>query len=217
MRSNTIGIDFGRTATVAYLCDGVWPACRWRCIGDGQRARIPNAVDGAGRWASAAVAAGAPDLNAGYANLTDEPWLDSKAAYGFWENLGRRLTAFLGRVEPVPESGYRVVIALHTVDFATTAQSMQALCCRDAIASFDGAVCVPAHRAVLCRWMPESPDNEARRLTAVIVCVGDTLTSVSAYEIERCEEGLPRVVRCGAPIALDATRAMEKPAIPWPG
>lgn len=199
MTANAIGIDFGRTATVICLRDGAWPARHLRCIGDGQRGRIPNAADGSGRWASAAVVAAAPDLDAGYFTLSEKPWLEGKAPCVFWENLGRRLSSFLGRVKPVPKNGYRVVIAPQAIDFAATTQSIQSMCHQDAVSGLDEAIFVPTQRAVLCRWILEQPRGETRRLTVAVVCVGDTLTTVGAYDVELGDAVPPQIVRCGMP------------------
>src|ERR1700722_18382953 len=136
---STIGIDFGRTATVAFLCDGQWPGCHWRMIGDGARIRIPNAADDSGRWGSAAIAAGASDLAAGNVELESEPWLDDPLAQVFWKGLADQLTSFLGRVEPVAKNGYRVLIAPQSPSFVKTSQVIQQFCRRGVISALDGA------------------------------------------------------------------------------
>ena len=200
---SAIGIDFARTSTVACLRDGDWPGCRWRPIGDSARIRIPNAIDGSGRWGSLAVGTNAPDLVGGHLSLDAGPWLGSPQAQAFLHSLATRLTAFLGRVEPTVKNGYRVVIAPETQSFDETASVIEGMCRRGAVSELDGGVCIPVQRALLCRWMAESRAEGSRTVVAVVV--GDTLATAGAYEVEFGQAQRPEIVRCGAPHYLPGT------------
>ena len=202
---SAIGIDFGRASTVAYLCDGEWPVCRWRAIGDGAHSRIPNAADGTGLWGSAAIAADAAGLSAGSLNLESVPWLEMPSAQVFWGGLATRITSFLGRVEPLAKNGYQVVIAPQTPSFAQTKSAIETLLQRGSIRGLEGAVCVPAHRALLCRWMAESQSRAESRMTVVAVVIGEAMVTASAYEVEFVPGSTPRVLRCGLSHSVTGT------------
>lgn len=192
---STIGIDFSRTSTVACLREGVIPACRWQLISDGNRIRIPNAVDGKGRWGSVAVAADEDDLTGGYLQLEAEPWLTGPQPRMFWERMAARFTSFLGRVEPLAKNGYGVVIAPETSTFLSTSTLLTQMCCHGAVSALDGATCIPPQRAVLSRWLAEI--NLRGSANVIAVTVGETIVAASAYAIEFIQGKSPHVVRCG--------------------
>ncbi|RYX80671.1 hypothetical protein EON83_27560 [bacterium] len=227
---NAFGIDYGRALSVVCLRDGRGPRARTRLVGDGFRASIPHAVsaplsppalDEPLLWGSRAL-----ETKAGIAALrpTDSasgPWLEQPGAVLFWRGLMRRLTAYIGRVKPLPSNGYEILVAVPTENLTRTPEDVKSLC-REA--GFEVVTVVPAPHALLCRWMMEAmvmPWGNGSR-TVASVCVGDDSVSVCAYRVTMRGTQLPQVTassrcfsisECGG--AWWTTRLLQEVAERW--
>ncbi len=199
---NSIGIDFGRTASTVCISEGDWrKKTGWRNVGDGKRLLIPNAVDGEGRWASAAVEANSSTLRAGFIEPEHGAWLDESTVEKYLSGLAKRIVSYLGRVEPVRRQGFEVVIAPHSLDFLSAEKAILRVCRPNFIPAFEDAFCIPPVRALLSRWAMERPSDGSKQVNAIVVHVGDTQSAVARYEVV-FDEGFARVAGSGILKAL---------------
>lgn len=198
---NAFGIDYGRTLSIVSLRDGKGPRARTRLVGDGFRASIPHATSAPSSpptledpllWGSRALEAKArggalrPEEN--LAGL----WLERPGAMLFWQGMMQRLTAYVGRVKPLPSNGYDTIIALPSESIEDTSVQLSDLC-REA--GFEGVTIVPSPHALLCRWMMEvvvMPWGEGAQ-TVASVSVGDDSISVCAYRVTMRGPNMPQI------------------------
>ncbi len=120
---NSIGIDYQQTVSVVCLGEGSGASARVRNVGDGLRPLIPNAVYGENLWGSRALEAGAR-----IAAAEDGPWLAEPDASRFWLRLYERMYAFLGRIPPTSQRGYRVVAGLQAANWRSAVDGVERLC-----------------------------------------------------------------------------------------
>ncbi|HEX5418192.1 MAG TPA: hypothetical protein VFZ25_21255, partial [Chloroflexota bacterium] len=98
-----------------------------------------------------------------------------------------RLYRFLGRVKPVAENGYEVVVA--------SAEGADRLARLAHDAGLTDFTLVTPTDALVSRWLVETAGHQGERGLVVAVAVGDDTTLVAGYEVGDDARGLPRVVR----------------------
>jgi hypothetical protein len=161
---NGVGIDLQHAVTLAALREGDGLLARTRLISDGQRCLIPNAV-AEGRWGSAAYRGGSVKAE----------------RQAFLRHLAQRIHQYLGRVEPIPQNGYQVVVAAH--DDATAASDVES-------AGLDRAAIIASTDALLCRWLAENPDTDVKLVATV--AIGDTSAAISAHQLSNTPRRVSR-------------------------
>ncbi len=208
---NAFGIDYGRALSVVCLREGTGPRARTRLVGDGFRASIPHVVsaplslsspDEPVRWASRALETKAATSVLRPTEASSGPWLELPGAVLFWRGLMRRLTAYIGRVKPLPSNGYDMVVAVQASELSRAPKEVSNLCHE---AGFEAVTVVPSPHALLCRWMMEAvlmPWGEGAQ-TIASVCVGDDSISICAYRVTMRGTQLPQITTTSRCFSID--------------
>ncbi|HLJ53579.1 MAG TPA: hypothetical protein VKT77_00995 [Chthonomonadaceae bacterium] len=205
---NSIGIDFQQTVTILCIGEGTGPATRVRSVGDGLRPIIPNVVSGE-LWGSRALDGGGQESGPGGRNAnrspddgrlggesaassnqdwgaagapSDGPWLAEPDASRFWQGLYGRLYAFLGRIPPTSQRGYRLIAGLQALDGRAASDGV---CRLAAQAGFGPPTCIAATDALLARHLSETRQGSAGESTITVISAGDTATTVCSYRMRR--------------------------------
>jgi|GEM_PF-5553451 len=157
---NGIGVDYQPSHCVVALREGTGIPPRTRSVGDGIRQIVANPAE--------LFSDGAPNAD-------------------FWRRIADRLYIFLGRVRPVSDNGYEVVIATarDPEGIARTAHT---------VGLTDVTGILPAD-ALVARWLIETAGRQTDRGLIVAVTVGEIVTTVSSYAVTLDGRGLPRVER----------------------
>jgi len=189
---NTFGIDHQPGLTCIALREGGQQRARVALVGDGARSMIPNTVAPEGYWGS-----GALDRPAAYSPAgTKGAWIDEPGASLFWRGLYARLRAYLGRMAPTRDNGYRIAIALQGEEYSADAHAVAALA---RAAGFDDVVLLPGTYALLCRWLASAGMPEHRPRTVITLAVGEVATLVGGFQLEWSLRGLPAVRAASVP------------------
>jgi hypothetical protein len=204
---NAIGIDFQRTLTSLHLREGQGIAARFRAMGDGRGAQIPNAVamaatTGGGTtataWGSAALSHPRAERLCGSDTLAPAPWTDEPQAVEFLRCVGASVRTYLGGLEPIPRNGYQVVLTAQGIGLNDLGRVQQIVLA----AGLSEALCIPACDALVARWLmePASSVHTAGpgQRTVVAVTIGDVCTQVAAYTIRPGSEPWPAPPRVDA-------------------
>ncbi|MGW1963744.1 hypothetical protein ACWCPD_26360 [Streptomyces sp. NPDC001935] len=188
--AGVIGIDPQHLRTTVVLREGEGTAARLAPVGDGVRRSIPNAADAQGRWGSEAAEHRLAGVRPTDADGELYGWRCEAWSPEFRAGLHRRLTRYLGEVEPVPLHGYRTCVAVPPLGQAGTDPCWPET---EPVGPTD---------ALVCRWLTAGPD--AREVVAV--AVGDTWTLTGAYRVRDTADG-PHVTRVGTLRETEGTAA----------
>lgn len=183
---NIIGIEYRRIVTALGVREGDF---RPHPVGDGRRLLIPNAVLPDGLWGSDAAAQ--PNGQAWSLNPAQDGF--GPAASPFWSGIRRRLTAFLGGIDPV-EHDYRVVVALGDMECRT---SLAALA-REA--GFNQAAIISAPQAALAGWLAQQPPTDGGERTIAVATLGDVSVEVGAFVVHT--QAVDPIVAAADPVVL---------------
>lgn len=194
---NTFGIDYQGTTTTIIIREGQGAIAKLRAIGDGTRQVIPTAVWEGGLWGSAAVMSGGDAAYRVPSPLTGSGAVDGAASDAFWRGLVGRLRSFLGRMAPVAENGYCVVVSLADAPDPEALAHLDRACHR---AGLVHPTFIRSADALLARWLAERAGSEAEQVL-LAVAVGDASLMLRAYRVA-AEAGRPRVVVAGTPMVL---------------
>jgi len=181
---NAFGIDYQRTLSIICLREGSNKEARFRLVSDGMRNLIPNVVHKDEQnelWGSKALNSKDSRWLTGVNTWEDGSWVAQPESSSFWGYIYRRLYTFLGRVEPVAQNGYQLVVGVQAENYPQVVSAVERIC---SAAGFKSIMLISAPAAILCRWVAEYRISENRdKLIVVVVAVGDVSTTVSAYEL----------------------------------
>ncbi len=188
---NAFGIDHQSTYTAISLREEAAEAVTRR-IGDGRQLLIPNLVAEPGLWGAAAVAGVNPRP------LYAQGSADAAAQGHFWGGLTAHLTAYLGRLAPVQENGYRVVLSIGDgLDAGAVASAAR----RAGLHDLDVITPVEALR---CRWLIAPGERPTRPQTVVAISCGDLTTTLEASVIDLASPGPPVILARSAGARIEA-------------
>src|SRR5262249_50200478 len=120
----------------------------------------------------------------------DGPWFEEPDASRFWGHLYRRLYAFLGRMAPTAQNGYRVVAGVQAANYAASAAGVSRLAEQAGVGT---PTCTPSADAILARHLAEQRGANLAEAVITVVAVGDTATTVCSYRIQHKAGSPPRI------------------------
>lgn len=188
---NAFGIDHQPTYTAISLREEEAEAVTRR-IGDGRQLLIPNLVAVPDLWGTAAHAGINPQP------LYAQGSAEAAAQGHFWGGLTAHLTAYLGRLAPVQENGYRVVLSIGDgLDAGAVASAAR----RAGLHDLDVITPVEALR---CRWLIAPGERPERPQTLVVISCGDLTTTIEACVIDLAPPGPPVILARSAGVQIEA-------------
>ncbi|MFM9965325.1 MAG: hypothetical protein ACKV2Q_29415 [Planctomycetaceae bacterium] len=175
---NGIGIDYQQTLSVIGLREGDGLTARTRLIGDGWRRLVPHTALSDGRWGTEAAMANSLSSTADI--LPGGPWFDDVHLPCYWRGLYGRVRNYLGGVQPVPKSQFRVVVAM-----PCEIDSEEAHRVRNLVegTEWEHVQWIRTTDALVCRWLASPTRDMSKAGTVVAVVAGDTSLTLAAYRV----------------------------------